>query len=42
MRPDRASTWDELELEAMAHRGLALAERGDRPVSLAVAVPTPA
>ena len=41
MRPDSASTWDELELEALAHRGLA-AGHGEGPVSLSVATPLPA
>ena len=41
MRPGSASTWDELELEALAHRALGLAEQGDNLVSLSVADSTP-
>ena len=37
MRPGGDSTWDELELEALAHRGLALAEHGESPVTLSIA-----
>ena len=37
MHPTSASTWDELELEALAHRALALAEKGENLVSLSVA-----
>lgn len=37
LRPDRRSIWNELELEAPAHRGLALNEQGDPLVSLSIA-----
>ena len=42
MRPYDASTWDEFELEALAHRALSLAEQGEDLVSLSAADPTPA
>ena len=40
LRPDHRATWNELELEALAHRGLALTEQGDPLVSLTIAGPT--
>ena len=40
LRPNRRMTWDELELEALAHRGLALTEQGTPLVSLSIVDPT--
>ena len=34
MRPDRAAIWHELQLEALAHRALALAKQDEDVVSL--------
>lgn len=42
LRPDRRATWDELELEALAQRGLAHTEPSDSLVSLSIAVPAQA
>ncbi len=41
MRPDRAAIWHELQLEALAHRALALAKQREDVVSLSDDGPAP-
>ena len=41
MRPDRAAIWHELQLEALAHRALALAKQHEEVVSLSDDGPAP-